>query len=324
MEPVPRSAFHHRDFTLFWVSLLATGFAMQMAIVAIGWQVYSVRENPLDLGLDRARGVPAAPAACAACRPPRGPRAAPAHRRVHGHRRRRASLLGAARGHASRCRARVAVLRARVRARASASAFGAPAGRALTPSLVPQEILVSALAQRSIAFQLSNVAGPAVGGILFAIQAELVYVVSIALSLVALGCVLALRSGREPAAEGAVGTGRGPRRRSPHPADEGALRRDLARPLRRALRRRGRAAPDLREGHPRGRADRARVPAHRAGRGRVRRGPRHRPPARYDGVPGRSCSSSSRASASAWSSSGSRARCGSRCSLSRSRARSTW
>jgi len=85
-----------------------------------------------------------------------------------------------------------------------ASAFGAPAGRALTPSLVPQEILVSALAQRSIAFQLSHVVGPAVGGILFAIQAELVYAVSAGLSLVALACVLALRSGREPAAEGAA------------------------------------------------------------------------------------------------------------------------
>ena len=66
------------------------------------------------------------------------------------------------------------------------SAFGAPAGRALTPSLVPQEILVSALAQRSIAFQISHVAGPAIGGILFAIQPELVYAVSAALSLIAL------------------------------------------------------------------------------------------------------------------------------------------
>ena len=86
-----------------------------------------------------------------------------------------------------------------------ASAIGAPAGRALTPSLVPEEILLSALAQRSIAFQLSHVAGPAVGGILFAIRAELVYVVAIGLSLIALTCVLALRSGREPAAEGAAG-----------------------------------------------------------------------------------------------------------------------
>ena len=86
-----------------------------------------------------------------------------------------------------------------------ASAFGAPAGRALTPSLVPQEILVSALAQRSIAFQISHVVGPRDRGHPFRNQPELVYAVSAALSLIALGCVLALRSGREPAAEGAVG-----------------------------------------------------------------------------------------------------------------------
>jgi hypothetical protein len=85
------------------------------------------------------------------------------------------------------------------------SAIGAPAGRALTPSLVPEEILVSALAQRSIAFQLSAVTAPAVGGLLLAVRAELVYVVAIVLAAVALGCVLALRRGREPAAEGAAG-----------------------------------------------------------------------------------------------------------------------
>ena len=86
-----------------------------------------------------------------------------------------------------------------------AGAIGAPAGRALTPSLVPQEILVSALAQRSVAFQLALVAGPATGGILFAVQPELVYAVAVGIALVALVCVLALRSGREPAVEGAAG-----------------------------------------------------------------------------------------------------------------------
>jgi MFS family permease len=85
------------------------------------------------------------------------------------------------------------------------SAIGAPAGRALTPSLVPEEILVSALAQRSIGFEMSAVVAPALGGLLFAIQPELVYSVAIVLSVVSLACVLAMRSGRAPAAEGAAG-----------------------------------------------------------------------------------------------------------------------
>src|SRR5215471_18238235 len=40
-----------RGFALLWTSLLTNGFATQMMVVAIGWQVYSVRHNPLDLGL---------------------------------------------------------------------------------------------------------------------------------------------------------------------------------------------------------------------------------------------------------------------------------
>src|SRR5215470_14192041 len=51
MSSAGGSAFRHRDFAFFWVALVTTGFAMAMAQVAIGWQVYSVRENPLDLGL---------------------------------------------------------------------------------------------------------------------------------------------------------------------------------------------------------------------------------------------------------------------------------
>src|SRR5688572_20710438 len=46
-----RSALRHRDFRLLVIAFVAEAFALQMAIVAIGWQVYSVRENPLDLGL---------------------------------------------------------------------------------------------------------------------------------------------------------------------------------------------------------------------------------------------------------------------------------
>lgn len=174
--------------------------AMQMATVAIGWQVYSVRENPLDLGLiGLAEFLPllllALPAGHVADRFPR--------RRIY------ALMvvldvvvLSALLGVTLQGANRVWPFFALAFLTGLGSAFGAPAGRALTPSLVPQEILVSALAQRSIAFQLSLVAGPAIGGLLFSIQAELVYAVAIGFSLVALACILALRSGREPAAEG--------------------------------------------------------------------------------------------------------------------------
>ena len=182
---------------------MTTGFAMTMASVAIGWQVYAVRGNPLDLGLvGLAEFLPllllALPAGQLADRVPR--------RRIIAFMVVTDvvvafALLGVTRAGADH----VWPFFALAFLTGIASAFGAPAGRALTPSLVPQEILVDALAQRSVAFQISHVAGPAVGGILFAIQPELVYAVSAALSVIALACVVSLRGGRVPAAGGAVG-----------------------------------------------------------------------------------------------------------------------
>ena len=176
-----------------------------MALVAIGWQVYDVRENPLDLALiGLAEFLPllllALPAGQLADRLPR---------------RRLLALM------AILDIVFLTGLLAVTIAGADrvwpffvlaflfgvSSALGAPAGRALIPSLVPQELLVSALAQRSVVLQISVVVAPAVGGLLFALSAELVYAVAIGLALISLGCFLALHGGRQPAAEGISGMG---------------------------------------------------------------------------------------------------------------------
>lgn len=183
--------------------MLTESFAISMAIVAIGWQVYSVRGNALDIGLlGLAEFLPlllfALPAGQLADRVPR----------------RRllvvmvlldiavlVGLLGVTIAGANR----VWPFFALAFVFGTGSAIGAPAGRALTPSLVPQEILVSALAQRSIAFQISLVSGPAVGGLLLYLNAGLVYAAGVALALVALTCILLMKKGRVPAAEGVEG-----------------------------------------------------------------------------------------------------------------------
>ena len=51
MSTAGGSAFRHRDFALFWVSLVTEALALQMAVVAIGWQVYTTSGRALDLGL---------------------------------------------------------------------------------------------------------------------------------------------------------------------------------------------------------------------------------------------------------------------------------
>src|SRR5262245_62861179 len=47
----PRSAFSYRAFTMFWIGRIVSILSFQMLVVAIGWQLYSLTGNALDLGL---------------------------------------------------------------------------------------------------------------------------------------------------------------------------------------------------------------------------------------------------------------------------------
>src|SRR6266576_6215081 len=44
-------ALQQRDYAFLWSSSLSMRFAENMIAVAVGWQVYAIRKNPLDLGL---------------------------------------------------------------------------------------------------------------------------------------------------------------------------------------------------------------------------------------------------------------------------------
>ena len=179
-----------RGFALLWTALLTNGFATQMMVVAIGWQVYSIRHRPLDLGLvGLAEFLPlpllALPAGQLADRVSRRAVSAVAGGIQLGI----AGLLFAiteAGPHSIWPFLGVGLLNG------VASAVGTPAQRALTPELVPTQLLQSAVALRSVAGQIGVVAGPAVGGVIFAIQPLAVYVVAGVLLLVALLAILGL------------------------------------------------------------------------------------------------------------------------------------
>lgn len=199
------SPLRHRDFALYVGATVATAFAIEMSFVAIGWQVYEIDRDPLDLGLvGLAMFLPlpllALPAGHLADRYPRRTVLAVA---IALDAAVAVGLLAVTRSGADRTWPFFAL----AFATGVASALGAPAGRALTPSLVPQEILVRAFAQRSIAFQLSVIGGPALGGLLFAVHPELVYAASAGFSVVALVAILAMRSGRDGAGAGAPSLG---------------------------------------------------------------------------------------------------------------------
>ena len=44
-------ALRERDFSLLWATNIVAGLATQMILVAVGWQVYAIHRDPLDLGL---------------------------------------------------------------------------------------------------------------------------------------------------------------------------------------------------------------------------------------------------------------------------------
>jgi len=183
-------ALRLREFALVWTSSLANGLASQMLAVAIGWQVYSLHHHPLDLGLvGLAEFVPLPLLAL-----PAGQLADRVSRRLVT----AVSLVldvAIAGGLVAITLAGASTIWPYLAIGATAgvaSAAGNPATRALTPEIVPTELLQGAVALRSVAGQVGVVAGPAIGGVVFAVEPVAVYASAAALFAVALAAILAL------------------------------------------------------------------------------------------------------------------------------------
>jgi MFS family permease len=71
-----------------------------------------------------------------------------------------------------------------------ARAFSGPAYSALAPNLVPREVLPTSIAVSSIAWQVGTIVGPAVGGVLLSISVNTAYAGVVGLFVVALGAIL--------------------------------------------------------------------------------------------------------------------------------------
>ena len=128
-----------------------------------------------------------------------------------------------------------------------ARAFAMPTGQALLPNLVPRAQFGTAVALNSSTWQVATIAGPALGGIVYLAGAPVVYASVAALLAVAGSWCCGLRAGgatrRARRAARLAGAAVGPALRALAPA---RARRDLARPVRGAVRRRDRAAAGVR------------------------------------------------------------------------------
>ena len=173
MAPPEPSLLRQPDFRRFRASRLAGTVAGQMLRVALGWQMYGLTGSAWDLRLvGLAQFVPALLPAL------------PAGHQIDRHDRRRmlavvlalqvAAALGLALASAAGWMGRDA-LPAVSPALGALRAFQMPTSQALLPQLVPAERLPQALAQSSTALQGAIIAGPALGGFVYAGGAVAVY-----------------------------------------------------------------------------------------------------------------------------------------------------
>jgi MFS family permease len=196
------SLWQYRAFIRLWFARLAGTAANQMLMVAIGWQIYDLTGSAWDLGLVwLLQFAPALLLVLVA-----------GHAVDRFHRARILMLcmlaqaaiagvlvLGSARGWASR-----ELLLGLSVAIGTVKAFQLPTQQAITPLLVPPEVLPRALAFSSAGMQGAIIAGPAIGGFVYVAGAAAVYASCAALFGLAAGLILGVRYHHAPRGPQAV------------------------------------------------------------------------------------------------------------------------
>ena len=184
-------ALRIREFALLWSSLLTNGLASQMLAVAIGWQVYEIHHDPLDLGLvGLMEFVPlpllALPAGQLADRLPRRAVTAMSYLLTISI---AAALIAVTAGGADQLWPFLVL----ASVAGVASVIGNPAARAMTREIVPEDLIPGAMALRGVAGQSGVIAGPALGGVIFAVEPVAVYATAAGLLAASLGAILVMR-----------------------------------------------------------------------------------------------------------------------------------
>ena len=192
-----RVAFTYPNFVAYTVARFLIVVALEMQSVAVGWQVYEITKRPLDLGyvglaqfapgfvlflfaghaadlLDRRKLLTCCYAGYGVC----------------------SALLLAISWRAPRSVHLIYVVLVLVGVSRS---FSFPVSRAILPQLVPEEHFSNAVAWNASTFQIATIAGPALGGIAYALSRgpDAVYALAVAVSI--LSTLLTLRVHPRPA-----------------------------------------------------------------------------------------------------------------------------
>jgi MFS family permease len=194
----PYAVFQNHDFRLYLIGRLFAVVGQQMLTVAVGWELYERTHSPLALGIVGLTEM----IAMVCCTLPAG------HLADNFNRKRiilMALILSssASLGLAliSWQHAPVGWIYACLFTAATARTFLWPASSAFLTSLVPREQFPRAVTWNSGAFQLSSVAGPAIGGALIAVlhkysdhPAAFIYLVNFCTAMTCFLCVKFVRA----------------------------------------------------------------------------------------------------------------------------------
>jgi MFS family permease len=185
------NALRHRKFVHYLLAIGCASFAVQIMSVSVGWQIYDITRDPLDLGY----------AGLAQFLPPlllvlvTGLVADRFNRRY---------IMAACLGLEALCALGLLVFTLShptgvlpvfgiLVVLGIARAFLNPASDALAPNLVPREAIAHAISLTTMVWQTANIAGPVAGGLLYAVAGEVAY--GVALALVAFAALLVLTIG---------------------------------------------------------------------------------------------------------------------------------
>src|SRR3984885_8721239 len=189
--PNPLAVLRYRGYAAYAAAKFCTTLCWQMLSVAVGWQVYALTHNPLDLGyLGLVQFLPFVVLVL-----PGGHTADRVDRRL---------VLIAAYAVAALCAGILAwysltglhtvwPIFAVMGVFGANRAFWMPASQAVTPNLVPREAFPSAVALNSMLFEAGVIAGPALGGVLYLIGPAVVYCTVAGMLLVAVTLIFIIK-----------------------------------------------------------------------------------------------------------------------------------
>ena len=176
-SPSPESsrwlAFQHRSFARYWVARFTSHFSIQIVSVAVGWQVYDLTRDPLDLGfVGLAQFLPSLLLVL--------------FTGAASDRYGRRMIMGICMGGEAICAIGLLVLTLMGSPSilaifvilvffGVARAFFGPASQSLVANLVPPEHLANAIAWNSSAWQIGTILGPVAGGLLYGVAPEAAY-----------------------------------------------------------------------------------------------------------------------------------------------------